>query len=135
MAMRFIIELDGIKMLKRITVQLQCLGITFLLMFSLWVGVSFAVGEQPQFDALSVILIESQRGQVLYEKNPGERLHISSANKIMTGLIALEKMGNQLDSKVTISKNAVLVDGANLNLEVGGKYPLGSYTGFARFSQ
>ncbi|NMB33768.1 MAG: D-alanyl-D-alanine carboxypeptidase [Clostridium sp.] len=112
-------------MLKRITVQLQCLGITFLLMFSLWVGVSFAVGEQPQFDALSVILIESQRGQVLYEKNPGERLHISSANKIMTGLIALEKMGNQLDSKVTISKNAVLVDGANLNLEVGGKYPLG----------
>jgi len=42
----------------------------------------------------------------------------------MTGLIALEKMQNQLNTNITVSKKAVSVEGAVLNLEVGGKYPV-----------
>ncbi len=39
---------------------------------------------EPEIDAVSAILIDAHRGQILFEKDPKEKLHISSANKIMT---------------------------------------------------
>ncbi|HHV29461.1 MAG TPA: D-alanyl-D-alanine carboxypeptidase [Clostridium sp.] len=110
-------------MYKKILLQIQCLTVVMLVLFS-FVGSAFGVGEVPEIMAPSAILTEVQRGQILYAKNPNEKLHVSSANKIMTGLIALEKMQNQLDTKVTVSKKAVSVEGSVLNLEVGGKYPI-----------
>ncbi|HHW49699.1 MAG TPA: D-alanyl-D-alanine carboxypeptidase [Clostridiaceae bacterium] len=76
----------------------------------------------PNIDSPSSILIESKRGQILFEKNSRERLHISAANKIMTTLVTIEKMQGELDSKVTISKESVDTEGANLKLVVGEKY-------------
>jgi len=81
-----------------------------------------AVSEAPEVKAQSAILVESKRGQILFEKDSKSKLHISSANKIMTALLALEKAGTKLDAQVTISKNALAVEGSTLNLEVGGKY-------------
>jgi D-alanyl-D-alanine carboxypeptidase (penicillin-binding protein 5/6) len=99
-------------------------------------GEQAAIGEQvtadnlpnnfsnaPNINSPSAILIESQRGQVLYQKNATEKLHISVANKIMTALIALEKV-EDLNSKVTISKESVALEGSALSLEVGEKYAL-----------
>jgi len=76
----------------------------------------------PNIDAPSSILIESRRGQILYEKNSREKLHISAACKIMTTLVTIEKMQGELDSKVTISKESADTEGAALKLEVGEKY-------------
>jgi D-alanyl-D-alanine carboxypeptidase (penicillin-binding protein 5/6) len=74
----------------------------------------------PNIKARSAILVDSLRGQVLYEKQPTQKLHISAACKIMTALVAIEDAS--LDSKVTISKDSVEAEGSALNLEVGEKY-------------
>ncbi|NLP12916.1 MAG: D-alanyl-D-alanine carboxypeptidase [Clostridium sp.] len=108
---------------KKILIQIQCLVAVLVIIFTR-ADFAFAEGEPLQIVASSAILVESQRGQILYEKNPREKLHVSSANKIMTALITLEKMKDQLDTKVTISKNATSVEGATLNLEVGEKYTI-----------
>lgn len=77
----------------------------------------------PRIEAPSAILIDVSRGQVLFEKNTNRRLHISSASKIMTAVLALEKIKS--DSKVTVSKEAVSIKGDILNLEAGEKYDAG----------
>ncbi|MDQ2087339.1 D-alanyl-D-alanine carboxypeptidase family protein [Herbivorax sp. ANBcel31] len=78
--------------------------------------------DEPELDAVSAVLIDVHRGQVLFEKNPDEKLHISSANKIMTALLSIENESRPDESRVTISRNAVAVEGAVSNLEVGEQY-------------
>lgn len=74
----------------------------------------------PKIEDAAAMLLEADRGQVLFKKNDGQYLHISSASKLMTALIALEKI--KLDSKVTISKAAASAKGSVLNLTAGDKF-------------
>lgn len=76
--------------------------------------------EVPKIKAKSAIIIETRRGQVLYEKQSTEKMHVSSINKIMTALIVIEK--EKLDSKVTISKESANSEGSILDLQAGEKY-------------
>lgn len=76
----------------------------------------------PSIKAPSAIVIESRRGQILYEKSPHIKLHISTACKIMTALLAIEHEKGKLYSKVTISKECIEAGGSALSLEVGQKY-------------
>jgi len=80
----------------------------------------YKFSQIPDIKASSAILVESARGQVLYEKQSSRKLHISAACKIMTALVAIEKA--DLSSKVTISKESVDAEGSALSLEVGKKY-------------
>lgn len=108
-------------MTKRILIKGQCFLLLFIIVIINFVSVH-AVSEAPELKSASAILVESKRGQILYEKESRSKLHIASANKMMTALLALEKSGSKVDTKITISKNAVAVEGSKLNLEVGGKY-------------
>ena len=74
----------------------------------------------PDISAPSAILVEAETGQVLYSKNAGEKLHISSACKLMTVLVALEN--SDLNANATVSAEAAGMEGSALNLEVGSKY-------------
>jgi len=74
----------------------------------------------PVIKAPSAILIDNERGQVLYQKQADKKLHISTANKIMTAVLVIEK-GN-LEAKVTISKESSTLEGSVLFLTVGEKY-------------
>ncbi|NTV91566.1 MAG: hypothetical protein HGA22_14605, partial [Clostridiales bacterium] len=53
--------------------------------------------------ATSVIVTDTERGQVLMSRNKDEKLHISAACKLMTILIALEN--GDISSNVTIRKD------------------------------
>lgn len=68
----------------------------------------------------SAILVEAKRGQVLFEKQPDTRLHVSTANKIMTALVVTEHV--KLDTSVTISRESAESDGSILFLQPGEKY-------------
>jgi D-alanyl-D-alanine carboxypeptidase/D-alanyl-D-alanine carboxypeptidase (penicillin-binding protein 5/6) len=68
----------------------------------------------------SSILIDAARGQVLSEKNADQPTASSIMPKLMTALIVSEKA--QMDSKVTISKNAAKYKGSIVELSVGNKY-------------
>lgn len=74
----------------------------------------------PEISAPSAILVEAETGQVLYSKNAGEKLHISSACKLMTALVAIEN--SDLNANATVSAEAAGTEGSALNLEVGSKY-------------
>lgn len=101
--------------------------VSMLIAFFVLSSISTTYAEQlnnvPKIEAPSAILIEVSRGQVLFKKNENQRLHISSASKIMTALLAMEKI--KPDSKVTISKDALKIKGSILNLEAGEKYNAG----------
>jgi len=78
--------------------------------------------KMPAVEATAAILIDAEKGQILYQKNIDKRLHISVANKIMSCLVAIESLKDNLTARVTVSKEAADVEGSALNLEVGEKY-------------
>lgn len=75
-------------------------------------------------DVPSTILIEADSGQVLYEKNADEKLSPASITKIMTLLIAMEKIESgelSLDDSVNISKLAESMGGSQIFLAANTK--------------
>ncbi len=79
-----------------------------------------AFSPEEDISASSAILMDTIRGQVLFEKNAEKSVSPSIMCKVMTALITIEK--TKLNSKVTISKNAQGIKGASLNLTVGNLY-------------
>nr|AGF93489.1 serine-type D-Ala-D-Ala carboxypeptidase [uncultured organism] len=72
-----------------------------------------------ELDIKSAILIEAETGQVLYEKNADEKLPPASLTKIMTMLLAMEKVKEgtvSLDDKINISKFAESMGGSQIFL-------------------
>ncbi|HHV51342.1 MAG TPA: D-alanyl-D-alanine carboxypeptidase [Clostridiales bacterium] len=70
----------------------------------------------------SAVLIELSSGQVLYEKNPHERLPIASVTKIMTMLLIMEAVDSgliTLNDNVTCSSFAASMGGSQIWLEPG----------------
>ncbi|RCX17863.1 D-alanyl-D-alanine carboxypeptidase/D-alanyl-D-alanine carboxypeptidase (penicillin-binding protein 5/6) [Anaerobacterium chartisolvens] len=104
--------------------KLFCLFITIIIVasysFSAFGLPGSSAEKAPDIDAASAILTEPLRGQTLYSKNPSQRLHVSSASKIMTAIIVIERA--KLDAKIAISKESVDVTGSMLNLEAGEKF-------------
>lgn len=77
---------------------------------------------EPAITAPSAILIDAKTGQVLYEKDADVKLPPASITKIMTMLIALEKIdANELSltDEVSISAYAANIGGSRLFLEPG----------------
>ncbi|PYG88529.1 D-alanyl-D-alanine carboxypeptidase/D-alanyl-D-alanine carboxypeptidase (penicillin-binding protein 5/6) [Ruminiclostridium sufflavum DSM 19573] len=81
---------------------------------------AFALTPEEDTSAVSAILMDTTRGQVLYEKEADAIYPPLIMCKLMTALLTIEK--SQLNSKVTISKNAVSMKGSSLNLVVGNLY-------------
>src|SRR5690554_3674131 len=72
-----------------------------ILIFFLLTNLTFA--KELNILSPSAILIESNTGQILYEKNIDERLYPASTTKIMTALLLLEE-GN-LEKVIEINKD------------------------------
>lgn len=78
-------------------------------------------------DSESAILIDSESGKVLFEKNADTKLPMASMTKIMSMLIVMENIDNgnlKYDDKVIISKNAKSMGGSQVYLSVGEEYKL-----------
>lgn len=72
--------------------------------------------------APSAILVEQTSGQVLYELNPDEKLHIASVTKSMTMLLIMEAIDSakiSLTDTVTASEYASSMGGSQIFLEPG----------------
>jgi len=80
----------------------------------------FAWGPDEDLTASSAILMDTIRGQVLYEKEADIIYSPSIMCKLMAALVTIEK--TQLNAKVTISKNSTGIKGSSLNLVVGNLY-------------
>lgn len=76
-----------------------------------------ALHISPIIGARGSIAQDIDSGEILFEKNPDERLKIASITKLMTLLIVLEE--NKLDDVVTISRTAAGTPGSTMFLAAG----------------
>ncbi len=77
------------------------------------------------FNCKSALLIDSDTGSVLYEKNADTRLPVASVTKVMTLLLTFEALDAQkfaLDDTITVSKEAAGMGGSQALLDANGKY-------------
>jgi serine-type D-Ala-D-Ala carboxypeptidase (penicillin-binding protein 5/6) len=73
--------------------------------------------QAPKIDAGSVLLVDLDSGQVLFQRRAGKRRPIASTTKIMTALLVLEE--SRAKDVVTASGNAALQEGSILGLRQG----------------
>ena len=98
--------------------------ITLIMILSL-VPAAYANGSEPTVTAEGAILIDAKNGNVLYEKNADKKMYPASITKIMTALLALEKVQSgelSLEQPITYSQTAddtMAADGSNIALKVG----------------
>ena len=72
--------------------------------------------------AKSAILLEPTTGEIIFEKNSHEKLHPASMTKMMSMLLIIEAIENDViswDEMVTVSENAASMGGSQILLEVG----------------
>lgn len=72
--------------------------------------------------AKSAILIEASSGEVIFAKNPDEKLSMASTTKIMTALVALEN--SDPNKAVKVSPLAVNIEGSSIYLFPGEEMSL-----------
>lgn len=73
-------------------------------------------------DGKSAILIEQDTGEILFEKDPHEKLPPASMTKIMTLLLIMEAISKEelrTDELIRVSENAASMGGSQIFLEAG----------------
>lgn len=85
-------------------------------------GLEDGLHTPPDVSAQTAILIETNSGEALYEKNAEEKAYPASVTKVMTALLAIEN--GDLDKMVKVSQKAVGVEGSSIYLEKGEKITL-----------
>lgn len=73
--------------------------------------------KTPEVTAKAAFFVDTQTGEVLYEKNAHEKLPIASLVKIMTVIVTLE--GNPLSKEMVVSKHAAEMEPDKMLLKEG----------------
>ncbi|MBE5774142.1 MAG: D-alanyl-D-alanine carboxypeptidase [Clostridiales bacterium] len=86
--------------------------------------------EHPPFNAscASMMLLEMDSGQIIFQSNPDTPRSVASVTKVMTILLALEMLETgrlSADTVVTISEDAAGMGGSQVLLDVGEKQTVG----------
>lgn len=97
------------------------------LMLFVWIGQVLVPGRalaarEPIIAGKGAVLVNARTGEVIWSKNPDQKLYPASTTKIMTALLALEK-GN-LDDTITVSRRAMQQEGSAIWLQEGEKISL-----------
>lgn len=78
--------------------------------------------DAPQITSVSALFVDTFTGEVLYAKNPEEKLPIASLVKIMTAIVVLEK--KTLDDVFVVSQRASEMEPDKMFLLPGEKHTL-----------
>lgn len=76
--------------------------------------------EAPSIFASSAIMIDARTGRVLYYKNPDNRRAVASTQKLLTGLLVVERGG--LDQRLTVASPDTWVVPTKLGIRPGEQY-------------
>ena len=80
----------------------------------------YTPGGIPKTGAASVIVVDANNGQILYEKNADEVRAAASTQKLLTALIVAEH--GFLDQPVTVQTVDTMADPVKLNIKPGDTY-------------
>lgn len=86
---------------------------------SIGLRASAAPLPSPQIAGTSGILVERESGRVLWAVNPDKRQAIASTTKMMTALVAVDKLS--LDSGIEVNPGVLMVDESGLGFKRGEK--------------
>ena len=81
--------------------------------------------SEPDFDVKEYCLIDASTGTILAEKNCKERREVASMVKLMTSLLAMEKIESgewTLDTELLVSDYAASMEGSQAFLDAGKTY-------------
>ena len=67
----------------------------------------------------SAVVIESETGKILFDKNAKQKAYPASTTKIVTALLAIENL--DLEKSITVPEDFQLVDGSSMYLSVDRK--------------
>lgn len=76
----------------------------------------------PAISAAGAVLMNAETGEILFEKNADKKLYPASTTKIMTALVALEKLdelGLDLSCEIIVPIEAQGVEGSSVYLKAG----------------
>ncbi|WP_300258716.1 D-alanyl-D-alanine carboxypeptidase family protein [Clostridium sp.] len=94
----------------------------FLSLFSIVSSVPVKAEEVIDVEARSALLMEASTGKIIYEKNANEKFAPASVTKIMTMLLAMEKIDRgemKLSDQITVSETAKKMGGSTMLLDIG----------------
>lgn len=84
---------------------------------------TYAAENQPlEIKSEAAVLLDSETGAILYNKNSDEKLYPASLTKIATAIYAIEN--GDLDDIVTVSERAAKEEGTRVYLVEGERVPL-----------
>ncbi|WP_244272594.1 D-alanyl-D-alanine carboxypeptidase family protein [Natronincola peptidivorans] len=91
----------------------------FVLLFIALLNPFFVSAQEVYCNGAAGIVLDVETGRVLYEKNIHQELPMASTTKIMTALLAIERI--PLDQQVKIHPEAVGVEGSSIYLKANEK--------------
>ena len=109
--------------MKKIVISTLLIFLCFIIGFSS--SINFVYAETENYTAKALYLIDYNTGEVLFEKNPNEKMPVASIVKLMTILLTLENIQAEklsLEETVIVSENAAGMGGSQVFLEAGGEY-------------
>lgn len=83
-------------------------------------AVAHALKKAPVTHANSVVVVDANTGEILYEKNADERRAAASTQKLLTSLIVIES--GSLYKPVTVTVGDTQVEPVKLNIQPGETY-------------
>ena len=89
----------------------------FISIFIFFLNFTFVNAEEIDVSSKNVILYNLKDDNVIYEKNPDDKVYIASLTKIMTAIVAVENIEN-LDEKILITGD--MIDSLANDLSVAG---------------
>jgi D-alanyl-D-alanine carboxypeptidase (penicillin-binding protein 5/6) len=100
--------------------------------FVMLISISMAQGASEKISARSAYIMDSQSGKVIYAKNPDLRQAPASTTKLITAMVALDKL--DLDEVVSVSYRAANIYPSHKRLRKGDKYTVRSLLNLALMS-
>ena len=91
----------------------------FVCVVMLWCGVPIVAASAPTLSSRSAVIYEPESGLVLYEKDGDTSRPMASTTKLMTALLASERLSP--DTVVTVPSAALPVEGSQLGLAAGDR--------------
>jgi D-alanyl-D-alanine carboxypeptidase len=82
-----------------------------------------AKAPPPQVTASSVLVVNADTGQILYQKNPDKAYRILSITKLVTAYVLMQRLSGELSDEVTVTQ-AYLVPGSTAGLHKGDLWSL-----------
>ncbi|MBQ3494969.1 MAG: D-alanyl-D-alanine carboxypeptidase, partial [Clostridia bacterium] len=76
--------------MKKIVISTLLIFLCFIIGFSS--SINFVYAETENYTAKALYLIDYNTGEVLFEKNPNEKMPVASIVKLMTILLTLENI-------------------------------------------